>query len=280
MKLAKIKERWKSLKEPKINNLIRYSFLRFKVLCSGDYQYFDKKLGISYFLYRDSFQLWSNSFFQTEPLLKAFLSLMKDNEQCLFIDIGANQGLYSLAISQRNIDTIAFEPVPETLNKLYKNLSLIPYPKVSVINHPLSNHKKIVSMTTHDKGSNRIVEPNLNNDYKLINTLTLRGEDIISLIDIEKKYSKVFIKIDVERHELSVLEGFGESLQKIPELIVSVEYFSQENAFALYEKLSSIGLIPLNGNTLLPSTKFAVEECSIDGSNLIFSNAKCFDLKP
>ena len=48
------------------------------------------------------------------------------NDECVFVDIGANMGLYSLiAAKNKNIKkSYAFEPVPETMLKLIKNIKI------------------------------------------------------------------------------------------------------------------------------------------------------------
>lgn len=121
-------------------------------------------------------------------------------EKFHFIDIGANIGIYSLIASKnKNCFRIdAFEPNPKVFNQLEKNLSHLIYAKPS--NVAVSNNFGEINFYIDAKssGSSQIDNLNPNLKIKAINRDSLRK--IINSNEI------VNIKIDVEGHELVVLE--------------------------------------------------------------------------
>ena len=52
--------------------------------------------------------------------------ISKINTEFIYMDIGANQGLYTICAARnpKNLRSYAFEPVPDTFNLLEKNVSL------------------------------------------------------------------------------------------------------------------------------------------------------------
>jgi len=124
-----------------------------------------------------------------------------------FIDIGANQGIYSLiAGSNKNCKSIiAFEPVNHTAEIFRKNLirnRLID--NVRLVRKAISSTKEkiYINFNPEHTGSAGISLEQRNSPKTLIETIT--AEEIQEL-GLQIK-DKVVIKIDVEGHELVVIK--------------------------------------------------------------------------
>lgn len=70
-----------------------------------------------------------------------------------FLDIGANQGFYSLLFAKRRPDAkiVAFEPEPCSVNKLLKNITINGFQNIKVCPYGLSdtNDPKLLMISTH-----------------------------------------------------------------------------------------------------------------------------------
>ncbi len=133
---------------------------------------------------------------------------LKENE--LFVDIGANVGHYSLlAAGICKADVIAFEPIPETVIKLEKNISL----------NCLSHKIKVFNLGIGAENSNL----NFSNTKGAMNSVALGFEtdtvsvEVKKLDDVLINLAPNFLKIDVEGYEYFVLKG-AENILKNKEL--------------------------------------------------------------
>ena len=132
--------------------------------------------------------------------------LKKINKRYEFIDIGANQGIYSLIASNNsNIKRIfAFEPVDQTFKLLKKNIKINGLTNIITKKFAISNYNgkaKILFDKNHSGAAtikNGYLDPSINSiliktiNFKVLNSL------------IKSNYRKV-VKIDVEGHELEVI---------------------------------------------------------------------------
>jgi FkbM family methyltransferase len=139
----------------------------------------------------------------------------------VFVDIGANIGLYSLIIGEiDDIKVISFEPDSYNFSRLKKNVALNARQNIILCNFPLSDSAQIVPFYvpfTDNGGTARI--PDLTSEYqtharshysapatliKPEHHATARLDDVAKMLDLN--YISL-LKIDVEGHELQVLRG-------------------------------------------------------------------------
>jgi len=144
----------------------------------------------------------------------------------LFVDVGANQGGWSLAAAGRGARVFSFEPVPLTCERLRANIAGNPIgirQRVRVFPCGLSDEVGRVSFTADlDAGNHRVRWESdaefgsVSVDFDRADNL-LRGED------------PVVMKIDVEGEELSVLKGSRDVLSKPSLAAVVMETFRPQN---------------------------------------------------
>lgn len=127
----------------------------------------------------------------------------------VFIDIGANQGLYSI-IAAKNIKcekVISFEPVNLTFNYLVKNCSLNNVTqKHDFYNLAISdtNENLKIFFNKNHTGKSSLVKSNQNYSDQVIKIETINHLKLNKLITIKNK--NLILKIDVEGHEFIVLK--------------------------------------------------------------------------
>lgn len=170
------------------------------------------------------------------------------------IDIGANIGLFTIFLAELGYSQVhAFEPVPQTFDRLKLNLAsnqLLEKVKLNCI--ALGSQEGFVEFQIFEKSPaiNRFISPsdrNLQNNYSLkrvtVNTLDRYCDDNhIDKID--------FLKIDVEGMEPLVVQGAYNILTKkgVSNILMEICPANLENAGTdinqLYNSLIKVGYFP------------------------------------
>ena len=127
-----------------------------------------------------------------------------------FLDIGANSGYYSFYFAKKFTDLKiqAFEPNADAYNKFLKTILKNSFKNIAIFNFGLSNINEKIKMITwfkHGiaKTNSTILDKSHDTKNSKIFEANLRiGDEVINLSD-----KKILLKIDVEGHELSVLQG-------------------------------------------------------------------------
>lgn len=162
-----------------------------------------------------------------------FLPYLCDRKR-VAVDVGVNDGCYTLFMRKHALHVHAFEPVPWLATRLVRR-----FPDVTVYPLALSNtagmaslHIPIIgeSLVTGLSTLSPITADNYAEDHVItVQTLPL---DQLDLGDIG------FIKIDVEGHEQSVLEGALETISRYrPRLLVEIE---ERHAPAALERIKQM----------------------------------------
>ena len=151
-----------------------------------------------------------------------------------FIDIGANQGIYSLiAAKNRNFKKIySFEPVDDNYKLLTNNIKLNNINNIKSKKLAIS-HKNAVSYISFNKkhSGTSSLETKKKQSQKLIKINTINYTNLKKIIDFKKK---LIVKIDVEGHESVVIDQLIKS-----NLLKYIEYIYVEIDF----KINKIGKI-------------------------------------
>ena len=154
----------------------------------------------------------------------------------LFLDIGSYIGYYSLFLYNKIQNIYAFEPNSENYKKLKKNI-LINNFKIKTFNCACSNfdgESKIWYTDVNKLGGSSVFDENDKEiekyDFKKILFEKINVSKLDNLIKVVKK--KIIIKIDVERHELMVLQG-AIKLIKNNNIFLQIEIFDSRKKIIL-----------------------------------------------
>lgn len=172
------------------------------------------------------------------------LHFLKDGD--LFIDIGANVGVYTiLASAEVKANTISIEPVPSTFNHLMDNIRINNIQdKVLAYNIGLGKEDSVIKFTR---------------SLDTVNHVAIEGESdtidvqVKALDNILSEVIPVLLKIDVEGFETAVLNGAEKLLQedKLKAIIIELNgsgerYGYDEND--IHQKLLALGFLPYDYN--------------------------------
>lgn len=168
-----------------------------------------------------------------------------------FFDVGAYIGYYSLSLYKLVNKTAAFEPNQQNFQRLCKNVEINNF---DIYCHNLGcsdkkNKIKLWYTDTNKRGGSSILQESDKEINKYDKTKLLFEEIETDKLDnlYPLKNKKIFLKIDVERHELNVLKGASNVLSNnqcyiqveiFPHLQDRVLTFLKDNHFKL---LNNIG---------------------------------------
>ena len=151
-------------------------------------------------------------------------------------DIGANLGLHSIMMGKCGWDVIAYEPDPSHAKLLQRNLALNSSESVQTIEAAVSDKPgtldfvRVLGNTTgsHLAGAKK-------EHYGPLERFPVKVESIRTIMEVVD-----FIKMDAEGQERVIVLGTTEEHWKDTDMMVEVG--SQENAAAIYEHLTKIGV--------------------------------------
>jgi FkbM family methyltransferase len=138
-------------------------------------------------------------------LLRLVLSRVRGT----FFDVGANIGVYTLIGSEsQNTQVVSIEPHPGTFALLKLNVELNSRSNVLCLNLALSSEPGQVRLSDYQESAiNRVVTPG-DGESRTLSVTAQRFDQLCSDLDLDPD----FIKIDVEGHEETLLQGFGNRL--------------------------------------------------------------------
>lgn len=199
-----------------------------------------------------------------------------------FIDIGANQGEFSLFASKyiKSGKILSFEPVKENFERLKTNLELNQITNCKIFNYGLSDTNCILPVYTDtsakegggiNEGLSTIFKSENKNFFE--EQIELKVFDEIFGSSIERID---FIKIDIEGSELFALKGLEKSIIKHkPEILIEINeecfHSAGYTSFEISSFFNRIGYEPYKlyrGNTFKHEGEFK------DWGNYIFKFAK------
>ena len=132
------------------------------------------------------------------------------DENSIFVDIGANIGLYTKYLSPFTKQVKAFEPVPFTFSMLSKNVTKFKLNNVELNQVAVSSKDGEATIEVPIQGGARnyyratLEQRNSDSSFEMKIKVPIKTIDSLFLNRINEIS---FIKVDVEGHEISVLKG-------------------------------------------------------------------------
>jgi FkbM family methyltransferase len=184
------------------------------------------------------------------PQIIPIISLLEDD--MTFVDCGANVGFWTANIARlsvifRRLTVLSFEPNPETFSRLRKTVEH--FKNVTVHNLAVSNRECTLTMM---EGAVSGVFGVNNMDFFQIADATreVPGKPLDTFA--AQLHGRVIIKIDVEGHELEVLQGAKSILQSGVVKAIYIDGMQKRDEEAILSILQELGMTLLDGRTLLP----------------------------
>lgn len=168
-----------------------------------------------------------------------FNLLKQRKEPFIFIDVGANQGLYSLLASRNPLcrQVLAIEPVAETFRFLQANIDLNGLgTRIHALNWAISDQRGKATITrkyNHSGGASLERRSSIGDSDETVELHAFNELDC----EIEFPELPIFIKIDVEGHELAVLRSLARS-EKIRRRVTDVFYEVDDKKTSISETQS------------------------------------------
>lgn len=161
----------------------------------------------------------------------SFLHFFHPSDEVVLVDVGANVGNFALSFKEifSNTEIIAFEPASDTFAILSKKFS--DQPAVSLHHCAISNVAKMVPLYlqgTHSEQNS--LEVHKKGDYGCYANTHEKKEYVqcatLDSFHIQKKHKKLCLKIDVEGHDIEVLEGATELLKQTDVMMIEANFIN------------------------------------------------------
>ena len=157
------------------------------------------------------------SMFRTQPEIPKWINSFEKNS--VFIDVGANIGLFSLYAAKKGHKVVSFEP--ESLNFACLNLNIKDnnfQDKISAFPVAVNDEAKISYLNLNVMkfgGSGSTFERKINDHGNQFDSIYSQGSISFKLDDLleETKTIPNYIKIDVDGNELKVVKGMTKIIQ-------------------------------------------------------------------
>ena len=217
-----------------------------------------------------------NMFFG-EKEIKFLNNYLKINKlDYLFIDVGANYGIYTFLFGPQSIFSFIIEPIYECIEYIksgYSNQNIKFINKVASddnaiksLSIPLEGNKKIFGRSSLSKSFDNFIKLDID---------SIRLDELIEEV-IKHNFEILFIKIDVEGHENNVIDG---SIKLIEDrkslLLIEIEKRHNSKYELIYNKLKNLGFISfyIEKNKLIKINNLKELEDSMEKTiNFVFKN--------
>jgi FkbM family methyltransferase len=205
-----------------------------------------------------------------EPITLLKANELLVNSKGVFIDIGANFGLFSCLLAKFATKTISIEPSPYSMCTLIKNINLNNLNnEIIPVLGLLSSQKNIFAFynNPNNQGGSRINYGKYKSDF-FINSCSIN--DILDkFLDINQKIS--LIKIDIEGQELDLLQDFNFAKYDPENIIMEYEPLNNINVKNIIKIANSKGyyIYNIDGSRFAGTPKI---ECNIWLSKIKISN--------
>jgi FkbM family methyltransferase len=204
------------------------------------------------------------------------ITLLKQSGGNLVIDVGAHEGEFALQIlrGHHKIPVLSFEPIPEVFAGLKQSAGRLQ--RWQVRNLALGNETRETEINiSANRTASSLLTPTstgLNHSgFETVERVKIkveRLEDVLSREYTQLEDKRIYLKLDVQGFELSVLQGIGKLLDRIVacqiELSLVELYQNQPSAYEVYTWLLKHGfLLYAVSNTLRDTDTGSLQQ--VDG---------------
>ncbi|NET39531.1 MAG: FkbM family methyltransferase [Cyanothece sp. SIO1E1] len=144
----------------------------------------------------------------------------------MFLDVGANVGLFSCLAAKYDLDILSFEPHPNNLQCLYRNIKMNEIRRIEVFPIAISNEPGIMEFFGGGQGATLVKGwAGIESNYQ-----TLVPVNTLDNLAYERCRSKtLLIKVDIEGNEYPMLSGATNLLNMDPSPTWILEHCLTEN---------------------------------------------------
>lgn len=179
-----------------------------------------------------------------DELIQRVADALDKNHRIIFLDIGSQFGKYAIALGCRfkkqskKLSIFAFEPDRENYLLLKYNIHLNKLKNITAFQPALSDKKS--SKTFYYYAPQRMIV-----DYPTSKKVILHAAKLDSYLKhfSSGRNTDLFIKLDVEGHEIEVLKGATKTLQRFKNATLLVEDSLGAKTQELIRYLSAIGTL-------------------------------------
>lgn len=174
-----------------------------------------------------------------EKQFQEVLYIIKKYNIEIFLDIGANSGIYSLVLGKNfeKLSIVAFEPIKSTFEKFKRNIETNNLEgKIKKYNLGLSNKNGSLRMKTNNKFGYK-----QSAGYHVSNNGQEKAEFVKADELLTYKNKIIFMKIDTEGHELFVVQGAAKII-KNNNIFMQIEIWD-ENYEVVKKTLNNMNLV-------------------------------------
>jgi FkbM family methyltransferase len=205
----------------------------------------------------------------------ALLPHICDKDHC-FVDVGANCGTYSLYAKTFARSVLAFEPHPDVAKRLRRVLGNDVVYELALSDHSGMAELFVPALRGRDVDTRSSLERGANPGFRL-----RRVQVAVEKLDNIPTSNIGAMKVDVEGHELAVLDGATKTLRRdCPTIIIESEERHHAGAVrAVERKLSELGYSGhfIGSGRLRPISEFSHEEFQAMGRALQVGGARSAD---
>ena len=211
---------------------------RLKIGRQTDMCTYDPKLDlISEYLHRTG--VWE------EDLVTNMTQVLSLHQELIFMDIGCNIGVYTLSAAMLGRQVISLDANYENVKLLSRSLTLGQlWANATLIWNAVSNKREVVELKLikDNVGASRLgdVLSHQSQTGRVIQVQAILLDDLRPLV----KGKKVFMKVDVERHELFLFQGAKDFFKEVDVRYIQMEMANTDFKSTIVDILENLGYVP------------------------------------
>jgi len=162
-----------------------------------------------------------------EPITSNFFTVEPGS---VVVDVGAHIGRYTLTAAQKARKVISIEADPSNFSLLRQNIRLNRFSNVIPLCLGISRErgKSVLHVAERSSGSTSSLERSWSGTPADAHTVEIRCETLDNLIEALGVGTVDWLKIDVEGHEVSVLQGAPKTLARTQRLVIEIANGNEE----------------------------------------------------